>query len=170
MKKKLILIGGGGHCKSSIDIIESENKYEIIGILDLPEKLGCKVLNYPIIDTDVNVKKYISSDINFMITVGYNKSNPSVRKNLFDLIIKNGGILPVIISPRAYISAYCNIGAGTIVMHNAVINCDAFIGENCIVNHNVIVDHDCIVGSHTILMPGAIIYGGSVLDSSSYIK
>jgi FlaA1/EpsC-like NDP-sugar epimerase len=32
--KKIILIGGGGHSKSCIDVIENENKYKIVGIVD----------------------------------------------------------------------------------------------------------------------------------------
>ena len=34
MKKNIILIGGGGHCKSCIDVIEAEDKFEIAGIVD----------------------------------------------------------------------------------------------------------------------------------------
>ena len=37
MKPKIILIGGGGHCKSVIDVIEEENKYIIAGIVDKKE-------------------------------------------------------------------------------------------------------------------------------------
>ena len=32
--KKIILLGGGGHCKSCIDVIESEKKYTIKGIFE----------------------------------------------------------------------------------------------------------------------------------------
>ena len=36
-KRKIpILIGGGGHCKSVIDVIEQEAKFEIAGIVDKP--------------------------------------------------------------------------------------------------------------------------------------
>ncbi|MBI4309254.1 MAG: acetyltransferase, partial [Candidatus Omnitrophica bacterium] len=38
VKKNLILIGGGGHCKSCIDVIESENKFKIAGIVDTKER------------------------------------------------------------------------------------------------------------------------------------
>jgi len=38
--KKIILIGGGGHCKVVIDTILSTNEFEIIGILDLEENVG----------------------------------------------------------------------------------------------------------------------------------
>ena len=35
--KEIILIGGGGHCKSVIDVIEQEGKFKIVGIVDKPE-------------------------------------------------------------------------------------------------------------------------------------
>ena len=38
MKEKLVLIGGGGHCRACIDVIERENKYQIAGIVDIKEK------------------------------------------------------------------------------------------------------------------------------------
>ena len=55
--KKIVLIGGGGHCKSVIDVIEQEGKFKIIGIVDKPEFLGNKVLGYSIIGSDDNLKE-----------------------------------------------------------------------------------------------------------------
>ena len=43
MNKPLILIGGGGHCKSVIEAAESAG-YSILGILDMPEDVGNEVL------------------------------------------------------------------------------------------------------------------------------
>ena len=37
-KEKLILVGGGGHCKACIDVIEEQGKFEILGILDLKDR------------------------------------------------------------------------------------------------------------------------------------
>ena len=34
IKPNLVLIGGGGHCISVIDIIENGNEFNILGILD----------------------------------------------------------------------------------------------------------------------------------------
>ena len=42
-QKNLILVGGGGHCKSVIDVAESTG-YNILGILDMPEDVGKQVL------------------------------------------------------------------------------------------------------------------------------
>ena len=45
----IILIGGGGHCKSCIDVIESEGKYAIAGILDSIKRPGELVLGYHVL-------------------------------------------------------------------------------------------------------------------------
>ena len=55
IKKQIILIGAGGHCKSCIDVLESENKFEIIGILDLPNRFGQDILGYKIIGNDNDI-------------------------------------------------------------------------------------------------------------------
>ena len=54
--KNLILLGGGGHCKSVIDVAESAG-YTIMGILDKPEEVGKNVLSYQIIGTDDDIDK-----------------------------------------------------------------------------------------------------------------
>ena len=58
--KKIILVGGGGHCKSVIDVAESAG-YSIGGILDIPELVGSTVLGYPVIGTDDNMWKTLCS-------------------------------------------------------------------------------------------------------------
>ena len=51
-KPEIILIGGNGHCKACINVVEQENKYQIAGIIDVPEKLGQKILGYKVIGND----------------------------------------------------------------------------------------------------------------------
>ena len=67
-KRNLILIGGGGHCVSAIDIIEQENKFNIIGIIDVSVKNN--VLGYPIIGDDKSITKFINKNTYFLITIG----------------------------------------------------------------------------------------------------
>lgn len=54
--KKIILIGGGGHCKAVIDVIELLGGYEILGIIDINEKVGSDILGYKVIGTDEDIK------------------------------------------------------------------------------------------------------------------
>ena len=58
MTKNLILVGGGGHCKSVIEAAESAG-YNILGVLDTPENVGKQVLAYSVIGTDDDIPQYV---------------------------------------------------------------------------------------------------------------
>jgi UDP-3-O-[3-hydroxymyristoyl] glucosamine N-acyltransferase len=131
MKEKLILIGGGGHCKSCIDVIEQEGSYEIMGILDIPEKIGMSVFGYGVIGSDDQITELSKNCRNFFITIGQIGA-PGTRKKIFKTLKELDLNLPVIISPRAYVSPHSTIMEGTIVMHHAMINAGAMIGANCL--------------------------------------
>ena len=165
---KIILIGGGGHCKSVIDVIEKEAKFEVAGIIDKPELLGTKVLEYSVIGNDSDLKSLAKKYKYAFITVGQIKS-PSLRIKLFDLAKEVGFSIPFIISPYSLVSKYSKIGNGTIIMHNATINADTFIGENCIINTKALIEHDCSISNHCHISTNAIINGGVKVGSGSFI-
>ena len=165
MKEKIILIGGGGHCKSCIDVIEQEGRFQIAGIVDLPEKLHQKILGYEIIATDNELPELVNEYENFLITLGQIKS-PEKRIRIFQTLEESEAKLPVIISPLAYVSKYAEIGDGTIIMHNALINAGAKIGSNCIINSNALIEHDAIIGDHCHIATGATLSGGVTIGEN----
>lgn len=162
--KKIYLIGGGGHCKSCIDVIESTGKYAIQGIFDVKENIGNEVLGYKIVDTDENISIYAGPNIYFLITVGQIKSS-ALRVKLFSLKLQ----LATIISPRAYVSKHASIGAGTIIMHDAFVNAGAQIGANCIINSKALIEHDSKVGDHCHISTAAVVNGDCVVGARTFI-
>ena len=165
---KIILIGGGGHCKSVIDVIEQEARFEIAGIIDKPELLGSKILGYPVIGNDFDLESLAKKYQNALVTVGQIKS-ALVRIKLYDLAIKAGFTLPSIVSPNAYISKHSKIGNGTIIMGNVIVNANVSIGDNCIINSKALIEHDCLISSHCHISTNAIINGGVTIGSKSFI-
>jgi sugar O-acyltransferase (sialic acid O-acetyltransferase NeuD family) len=166
--KKIILIGGGGHCKSVIDVIEQEKKYKIHGIVDKPKFLGSKILGYKVIGSDLDLEYLAKKYKNAIITVGQIQS-PLVRIKLFNLARKAGFKFPPIISPRAYVSKYSRIGMGTIVLHNVVVNSNVSIGNNCIINTKSLIEHDCEISNHCHISTNATINGSVKIKSKSFI-
>ena len=164
----IILIGGGGHCKSVIDVIEQEGRFEIAGIIDKPELLGSDVLGYSVIGSDYDLDNLVKKYQYALITVGQIKT-PELRIKLFNLAIKAGFVLPNIISPNAYVSRHSSIGNGTVVMHNAIINPSASIGDNCIINSKALIEHDCLISKHCHISTNATINGGVVVESGCFI-
>ena len=166
--KDIILIGGGGHCKSAIDVIEQEGRFKIIGVIDKPELFGKDVLGYKVIGNDNDLKSLVKKCKNTLITIGQIQS-PSKRIKLYDTVLKLGFTLPNIISPRAYFSKHATIGKGSVIMHDVVINAGAIIGDNCIINTKSIVEHDSNIGNHCNMSTNVVINGGVIVGNGSFI-
>ena len=167
-KPEIILIGGGGHCKSCIDVIEHENNYAIAGIIDVKEKVGQTVLGYPIIGSDNDIDGIAKKYDNFIITVGQLKSS-ALRVKLFDKIKSLNKNLPVIISPNAYVSKHTKVGAGTIIMNGAILNAASSVGENCIINTKALIEHDAFIGDHCHISTSATINGECKVGSNVFV-
>ena len=166
--KEIILIGGGGHCRSVIDVIEQEGKFQIAGIIDKVELLGADVLGYPVIGNDFNIEKLAKKYSYALVTIGQIKSAEQ-RIKIFSLAIKAGFMLPVILSPRAYISKHAIIGNGTVVMHDALINANVLIGDNCIINSKALIEHDSKVSDHCHISTNTTINGNVIIESECFI-
>lgn len=164
----IILIGGGGHCKSCIDVIELEGRYRIAGIVDMPEKIGHEVCGYPIVASDGEIFNLTRKYNNFLVTLGQIKS-PENRIGFFKLLESYGVNLPFIISPIAYVSKHALVGKGTVIFHHAIVNTKAKIGKNCIINTKSLVEHDVIVGDHCHISTGVVINGGAKIGDGSFI-
>lgn len=168
MKEEIILIGGGGHCKACIDVIEQDGRFSIIGILDLPERIGSNINGYDVIGTDNDLPVFLKTVHNYVITIGQIKSSFK-RRRLFKMVKEMGAVLPVIVSPHAYIARTAKIGEGTIVMHHALINSEAQIGVNCIINSKALIEHETIIGDFCHISTGAIINGQAKIGNQCFI-
>lgn len=168
MNKHIILIGGGGHCKSCIEVIEQIDSLSIMGILDMPVMVGQQVLGYPVIGTDEDIPELMKQCPRFLVTVGQ-ISSPATRKRLFARLQEVGAALLPIASPTAYISNHALLGQGTVVMHRALVNANALIGSNCIINTGAIIEHDAVIGDHCHISTGAIINGGTTVGEGSFV-
>ncbi len=165
---KLILIGGGGHCMSCIDVIEQENKFQITGILDSQIAKDTLLSRYPVLGNDDMIEDLIAEGHYFLITVGQIKT-PVVRKQIFEKLKERNAKIATVFSPLAYISQNAVIGEGTIILHGAVINAGINIGDNCIINTKALVEHDVKIGNHVHLSTGAIINGGCSVGNGSFV-
>lgn len=166
--KDLYLVGGGGHCRSCIDVIELEKKYKIKGIFDVSENVGKNVLGYPIIASDKELEKFIDDDSYFLITIGQIKTSET-RVRFFNELKKLNAQIATVISPRAHVSRHASIGVGTVVLHDALVNANAKVGMNCILNSKCLVEHDVTVGDHCHVSTGAVVNGGCQIGSSCFI-
>ncbi len=168
MMEDLMLFGGGGHCRSCIDVIETEGRYRIAGIVDVAEKVNQLVLGYPIIGTDDDLGELVKKYRYFLVTIGQIGS-ADVRVAKFMCLMELGASLPVIVSPFARVSKHSVIGEGTIIMHNVVVNAGAKIGRNCIINTGAIIEHDAVIGDHCHISTAAVVNGGTKIGAKTFL-
>lgn len=165
-KKDIVIIGGGGHAKACIDVVQCCDMYNIIGYVDREAKLDPR-FNISYLGNDDTLDIYIPT-CSFLIAVGQIKY-PQPRSNIFLKMLKNGAKFPSIVSPYAYISKYAEIGIGTIVMHGAILQANVKVGDNCIINDRAVLEHDVIVGDCCHISTSTTLNGGVEIGTNTFI-
>lgn len=166
---RLVLIGGGGHCRSVLDAALRMNAFQEIVILDPRLPAGSKVMGYTVVGNDDRLPELREKGFdNAFITVG-SIGDTSLRRKLVEKADTHGFICPCIIDPSAIISEFAIIEPGVFVGKNAVINAGAEIGKHAIINTGAVVEHDCRVGSFTHVAVGATVCGGCNIEEDAFI-
>lgn len=167
--EKIIIIGCGGHAKSVLDIIEREQKYEVVGFSskDLDEEFEYR--GYKIISTDENLKRVLEKGVkNAVIGIGF-MGESNVRENLYRKVQKMGFHFPVIVDPTAVIASDVEISDGTVIGKKVVVNSEAHVGENVILNTASVIEHECKIGNGSHIAVGSLLCGDVEVGNNSFI-
>lgn len=166
--EQILILGGGGHAASLVDILEREKKYKIAGYV-VNEQINSCSINYPNIGTDDDLLNLYQSGIrNAAIGIGY-LGKSDLREKLWDKLKTIGFSLPVICDPSAILATNIEIGEGTMIGKGAIVNTNAFIGKVCIINTGAIIEHDCVVGDFSHLSVGSVVCGNVRIGKSSFV-
>ena len=166
-KREFYIFGCGGHAKSCIDVIESDDLNRIIGVIFKKKKptdpffFKYKLLNEENLGSDLK-------NLNALVGIGQIKIN-APRKKVFKLIKKKNFNIKPVISTTAYVSKSSKIDEATIIMHNSYIGPNAVIGKNCIINTGAIIEHDVKIGDHCHISTGCKINGNVSISNNCFI-
>ena len=166
MIKKLLLIGGGGHCRSVLSSVLSLNQYDDIGIIDYTDT---PILGIPVVGRDEELPGFKQSGwTDAFITVG-SIGNTGLRRRLYQMVVDLGFTVPVIIDPTAIIAQDAKIETGCFVGKGAIINSGTRIEKCAIINTGAIIEHDCQVGKFAHISPGTVLCGQVTVGNGSHI-
>jgi UDP-perosamine 4-acetyltransferase len=156
----LIVFGGGGHARVTIDIVSGLDKYEIVGYVDSADRgviLGVHHLG----SDDEVLERFVAQTPGTVAAIGIGiLRNNTRRTELFHVLERAGYSLPPIVSRHAVTGREAIVGAGTLVCHNATVQACAQVGKAAILNTGSIVEHDCHIGDFVHIAPGAVVCGG----------
>jgi len=167
--KKLILIGGGGHCRVVLDALLQRKEFEIAGIVDKNIKAGSTISGIPVIGDDRVLYNYFRKGIRYAFISLGSTGKTGLRLKLFDLSRRIGFKFPNIVHPTATISGSVKIGMGCYIGAGAIINCGVKVGDNCIINTGAIIEHGCTIGSSVHIAPGVMLGGKVKIGKGSHV-
>lgn len=158
MGKDVVLIGAGGHAKVISEIVEC-NGDKVIGFLDDGDARMFPKLN--ILGRISDISAY-SDKASFVVAIGDNY----IRKVIDGLYRVSWYTAQ---HPSAEVSKYAEIGNGTVIMANAVINHSAKIGRHCIINTASIIEHDCLLHDYVHISPSATLGGAVTIGDCTHV-
>jgi sugar O-acyltransferase (sialic acid O-acetyltransferase NeuD family) len=138
MKKKIAIIGAGGHGKV-VGEIALLNNYEVIDFFD---DRFTKIKDYPfkVVGNIENLKSNLNFYDNFFVAIGDN----NIRYDILNWLDEKKVNITNFIHPKSTVSNLSKLGYGICVMANAVINPGTVIKNGVIINTSASIDHDCI--------------------------
>lgn len=172
--KRILLVGGGGHCHSVLDTVLSLEAYEKIGVVAKDEQNLILLQNDPMIapylvGTDADLAALFSAGWKeAFVTLG-SVGNPAGRKKIYADIRKIGFHVPVIQDKSAVVSRFSFLEDGSFIGKNAVVNAGSRIGACSIVNTGAIVEHDCRIGAFSHISPGVVLCGTVGIEEEAHI-
>ncbi len=168
----VIIIGGGGHTRVLIDVMQSL-QLAIDGIVTRDETLlGSRVMgvNVRCLEKDFDAP---STEILMVNGVGNKASRGDsgldVRAAVTQRYLAKGFRFASILSPHAIISPHAILAQGVQILHRALVQAGAHIGEGAIINSAAVIEHDVSIGANVHVAPAAVICGGARIGTHSHI-
>jgi sugar O-acyltransferase (sialic acid O-acetyltransferase NeuD family) len=165
----VVIVGGSGHGKVVIDVVEQSGAFHVLGILDAKIPCGQRVLGYPVIGNENDLAAIIRTQqveglflavgdnwLRWRISQSLKTASPAIR-------------FPTAVHPSAQLARTVRLGPGTVVMAGCVVNSDTTIGDFCILNTLCSVDHDCRLGNYVSFAPHACAGGNVEVDDYSAV-
>lgn len=170
MKKKVIVVGTGGHAKVVIDILLSMIDVEIIGLTAKELPVGSEFFGQKVLGNDsILLPMYKNKEFDFVaMGVGGFRDN-SLRKKIFSAMKGQGLSFISVIHPTAYISKSSKIGEGSIIFPNVSVNTEVEIGMNSIIATGATIDHESILGNNVLISAGVTIGGNVQIKDDSLV-
>jgi sugar O-acyltransferase (sialic acid O-acetyltransferase NeuD family) len=167
--ENIVLFGGGNQAHYTIDIIEKENKYNIVGIIDSIHDVGSERFGYKILGRQENLKEIINEHNIYggVISIGDNWNRYYVYQQIKEIV--PDFIFVNAIHPSVIIGNTTRLGVGVVAMAGCIFNPKAKIGDFTFFATGAQIEHDNEIGNFASVSAGSITGGYVKLGKFSAI-
>ncbi len=150
------MCGAGGFAKPVIGILERQDRWDLVGLLD-DNPTTASVLGYPVIGGRERTRDLLASGISRVhVAVGDNASRLTIAAEM----TAEGFTLVSVVDPTAVLIADATVGSGALLHVYAVLTA-CRVGELAIINAHVQIGHDCVLGDGVHLAPHVAVGGNA---------
>lgn len=157
--KNIVLFGGGNQSHYTIDIIEKQGLYKVVGIIDSFYDIGSLRFGVPVIGRQEDLSR-LQQEYKIqcgVVTIGDNWSRFLVAKEIKK--IKPDFLFPNIIHPSVVVGKNVSMGEGVVIMAGCIINPQAIIGNFSFFATGAQIEHDCQIGDFASVSAGSVTGG-----------
>lgn len=156
-EKKVLLYGGSGHAKVIIDCLR-DSGYAVQGVFDDNPALK----SIAGVDVICGYSSSVCPELPIIISIGNNDARKRIARQINHLPGRA-------VHPSVQCSQSATIGAGSVLIHGAIIQAYVKIGNHCIINTGASVDHDCVIDDYVHISPHATLCGNVTVGEGSHI-
>ena len=173
MGDKIIIIGGKGSAVVIAEqILDAQGRganTEFLGFAFDDDSFGKEIAGYPILGkTNEIYKRYEKEkDVKFIFQL-YRPDLMKERINLlesYEIPLKRYAKFA---HPSALISESAEIGFGSVILANCVINSNSFIGNHCTVHSNSLIGHDTVLGDYNFIAAHSVVGSNSKIGCANF--
>jgi sugar O-acyltransferase (sialic acid O-acetyltransferase NeuD family) len=160
----IVIFGAGGHAKVVFDIIQKQQKFNVIGFISADTSL-IEFQGLPHYQPDHLQKLKCHAGL---VAIGDNSLREEVVKSI--LSVDSTFNFVVALHPSAQIGRDVFFGPGSVVMAGVNVNSGTVVGLHCVLNTGSNIDHDCHLQDFSSLAPGCTLGGAVQIGYSTAVS
>lgn len=173
MTVPLVVVGGGGFGRETLDVAEAVNaadpgRFDILGVLDdgaddvVVGRLAARNVSFL---GPVDSWLAEGGSARYVVAIG----SPSVRERV-DAKLRAAGLeAATLIHPLAVVGSVPQIGSGSVICSGVQVSTNVRLGRGVHLNPGAIVGHDAVLDDFVSVNPGAIVSGEVRVGASTLI-
>lgn len=168
-KEKIVLIGGGDFAKKVFYLLETQDRYEIVGYTDIEDKGELLSIPYLGKDTEFWSKEKAFPAENIILCIAGNIKLLEIKEKIIRNYKSLGVKFPKIISKNCFVHESASLEEGVIVFDQVYVDFDSYIGAFSVLNLKCTVGHDAKIGTNTLISPHVLIGGGADIGNNCFV-
>lgn len=162
----LVIVGGGGHGREVLDIVEAAAiGLTVLGVLDdgHPDLELLAARDLRVLGGVDHLARL--DGVGFVLGIG----SATARRAVGERLAPFGRPSPAVWHPAATAGSLVVRGPGSVMAAGARLTTNVAVGAHAYVGPNATVGHDCVLAAYATLYPGAVVSGAVTVGEAATV-